>query len=134
MEFGVIGIKNEVALADFLREKVGESVCLLSGKTTIDILPAVLEKATLLITNDSGPSHIARAIGIPTVTLAGPSQPAYFTIKGTAEISMIYHPVSCAPCLKDSCDKMDCWKEISVEEVFEATARMLTRVSHSRPR
>lgn len=128
IESGVIGIKNEVALADFLREKVGEGVCILSGKTTIEILPAVLEKATLLITNDSGPSHIARAIGIPTVILAGPSQPAYFTIKGKAEISVIYHPVSCAPCLKVSCDEMDCWKAISVEEVFEVTSKILKRI------
>lgn len=115
-------------LADFLRKNVGESVCILSGKTSLDILPAVMEKAVLLITNDSGPCHLARAIGIPTVILVGPSEPAYFQIKGRGESNVIYHPVSCAPCLKVSCNEMDCWKAISVEEVFEVTSGILNKL------
>lgn len=128
IEFGIVGTKDEIMLADYLRENVGESVCLLSGKTSLEMLPAVMEKAALLITNDSGPCHLARAIGVPTVILVGPSEPAYFTIKDGFKSTIVHHPVSCAPCLKVSCDKMDCWKEISVDEVFEETSRILRRI------
>lgn len=131
IEFGIIGTKEEIKLANFLKEEVGEKVFTLSGKIHLEIFPALLEKADILITNDSGPSHIARAIGIPVVILAGPSYPAYFTIKGDADSSVIYHPVSCAPCLKVSCNKMDCWKAISIEEVFEATSKILKRIIYA---
>lgn len=127
IEFGIIGTKDEVGMADFLQEGVGESVCILSGKTSLEILPAIIRKALLLITNDSGPAHLARAVGTPVVVLAGPSHPAFLRVKGSAETRLIYHPVSCTPCLKVSCDKMDCWKAISVEEVFEVTSKILKK-------
>lgn len=130
IEFGIIGTKEELELAEFLKEKGGEKVFVLSGKTPLEMLPAILEKAALLVTNDSGPSHIARAIGIPTVILVGPGEPAYFKVKGRAESVVIYHPVPCAPCLKDLCDEMDCWKAISVEEVFDETSKILKRMTY----
>jgi len=127
VEFGVIGTAGESVLADFLKVAVGEKVFILSGKTPLELLPAVMEKASLVITNDSGPAHIARAVGTPVVILAGPSAPAFFTIQGRNESLVIYHPVSCAPCLKVSCDTMDCWQAISVQEVLEITSKILER-------
>jgi ADP-heptose:LPS heptosyltransferase len=124
-EFGVIGTKGERELAYFIKEKCGERVFILSGKTTLEILPAVMEKACLVITNDSGPAHVARAVGAPIVILAGPSAPGYLTIKGRGKSVLVQHFVSCAPCLKVSCDTMDCWKEISVREVVNVTSRLL---------
>jgi ADP-heptose:LPS heptosyltransferase len=128
IEFGVIGTQGERALAQFIKQKVVERVFILSGKTPLELLPAVIEKASLVVTNDSGPAHIARAVGIPAVILAGPSAPAFFTIQGKNETRVIYHPVSCAPCLKVSCNKMDCWKTISVQEVVEVTSQFLERI------
>ncbi|OGP82008.1 MAG: hypothetical protein A2Z08_09220 [Deltaproteobacteria bacterium RBG_16_54_11] len=126
-EFGIIGTQAEGELAHFLKEAVGDRVFILSGKTPLEILPAVMEKACLAITNDSGPAHIARAVGTPVVILAGPSAPAFFTIQGRKESHVIYHPVSCAPCLKVSCDTMSCWQAISVQEVVEVVSKMLER-------
>jgi ADP-heptose:LPS heptosyltransferase len=123
----IIGTKGEVHLAEYLRDSIGDSVCILSGKPSVELLPAILETADLLITNDSGPSHIARAIGIPVVILAGPSQPAFFSIKGNNETVVIYHPVPCSPCLKEKCDDMRCWYSITVEEVTEKISSVLER-------
>jgi len=128
IEFGVIGTQGERGLAHFIKGNVGDRVFILSGKTLLGVLPAVLEKASLVLTNDSGPAHIARAVGTPVVILAGPSAPAFFTIQGKNETRVIYHPVSCAPCLKVSCNKMDCWKAISVQEVVEVTSQLLERI------
>jgi heptosyltransferase-2 len=127
VEFGVIGTPGESQLAQFLKEAVGDRVFILSGKTPLELLPAVMERACLVLTNDSGPAHLARAVGTPVVILAGPSAPAFFTIQGRNESRVIYHPVSCAPCLKVSCDTMSCWQAISVQEVLEVTSKILKR-------
>lgn len=132
VEFGVIGSENERSLGEFIKEKVGNRAFILSGKTSLDVLPAVIEKATLLLTNDSGPGHLAKAIGTPVVILVGPSHPAYLGTKDRAVV--IHHPISCSPCLRFSCDKMACWEEISVDEVVEAIKGLLQRVLDERDR
>jgi len=127
IEFGIIGTQGEAELARFIKGSCGERVFILSGKPPLEILPAVIEKASLLITNDSGPAHIARAVSTPAVILAGPSAPAFFSIRGRNETRVIYHPVSCAPCLKVSCTSLACWKAITVHEVVAAAAKILGR-------
>jgi heptosyltransferase-2 len=127
IEFGVIGTQDERELAQFIKKNVGERVFILSGKTPLELLPAICEKASLVLTNDSGPAHIARAVGTPAVILAGPSEPAYLTVQGRKESVVIQHLVSCAPCVKYSCDKQDCWKAISVQEVVEVISQFLER-------
>lgn len=126
-EFGVIGTQGERKLAQFIKQHVGDRVFILSGKTPLELLPAVLKKASLVLTNDSGPAHLARAVGIPAVILAGPSEPAYLTVRGKNESIVIQHLVSCAPCVNYSCDKQDCWKAISVQEVVETVSQILKR-------
>jgi ADP-heptose:LPS heptosyltransferase len=127
IEFGIIGTKGEEELAHFIKNRCGERVFVLSGKTPLEVLPSVMVRSCLVITNDSGPAHIARAVGTPVVILAGPSAPAFFSIEGRNDSLIIYHPVSCAPCLKVSCDRMDCWQSISVQEVVEAASKVLKR-------
>jgi ADP-heptose:LPS heptosyltransferase len=127
IEFGVIGTQGELELAQFIKQNVGDRVFILSGKTPLELLPAVLEQASLVLTNDSGPAHIARAVGTPAVILAGPSEPAYLNIQGRKKSVVIQHLVSCAPCVKYSCDKQDCWKAISVQEVVEVISQFLER-------
>jgi lipopolysaccharide heptosyltransferase II len=127
VEFGIIGTQGERELAHFIKENAGEKVFILSGKTPLELLPAILEKASLVLTNDSGPAHIARAVGTPVVILAGPSEPAYMTIHGRNESLVIQHPVPCTPCLKYSCDRQDCWKAITVDEVVEALSHILRK-------
>lgn len=128
VEFGIIGTQGESELARFIKGSCGERVFILTGKTTIELLPAVMERACLVITNDSGPAHVARAVGVPVAILAGPSAPGYLTIKGRGKSVLVQHPVSCSPCLKVSCRTMDCWKVLSVDEVFAVTSKMLRKV------
>jgi len=131
IEFGVIGKQGERELAQFIKKNVGNRVFILSGKTPLELLPAILEKASLVLTNDSGPAHIARAVGTPAVILAGPSEPAYLTVRGKKESVVVQHLVSCAPCVKYSCDRQDCWKVISVQEVVEVTSQLLERIKNA---
>ena len=125
VEFGIIGTQRERELAFVIKEAVAKNLFILSGKIPLEVLPAVLEQASLVITNDSGPAHIARAVNTPVVILAGPGFPAFFPKQGKKVTCVIYHPVYCAPCLKVSCDRMDCCRAISVAEVVDAASQLL---------
>lgn len=94
-----------------------------AGKTSIDGLIDLIHKATLVITNDTGPMHIAFACKTPTVCLFGPCSPDQY---GVSEYTtVIYKNVVCSPCVHDfnvsPCNGDNvCMKLITVDEVFEA--------------
>jgi ADP-heptose:LPS heptosyltransferase len=82
---------------------------------------AVLARCNLLICNDSGPMHIAAALGVPTVGVFGPTEPAWFG-PVSEQSKIVMHPSFwCRPCA-DRCifDQPYCLRTISVEQVLEA--------------
>ncbi len=95
----------------------------LVGKTTILQLGALLERFKVYLTCDSGPMHVAAAVGTPTVSLFGPTDPTRHCPYGTGH-TVIEKPVSCRPCYKQMCHRQDalhlCMKEIGTAEVVRA--------------
>ncbi len=75
----------------------------LAGRTTIGQLAAVLEGADLVITNDSGPMHLAAAVGTPTVAVFGSTSPTWTRPYGDGH-RVLTHPVPCAPCFRRDCE------------------------------
>jgi len=136
------------AVADLLHEKVGAEIVLvgaaeeldislevgrhmrarpvvLTGKTDLAQTAAVLKAADLLVTNDTGPAHVAAAVGCPVVVIFGPTNPVttrpYST---TAEV--VRRPPDCAPCMLRDCPiDHRCMTAITPEEVFGHAARAL---------
>ena len=100
----------------------------LVGKTSILQLGALLEKCEVCLTCDSGPMHIAAAVGTPTVALFGPTDPIRHRPYGRGH-TVIDKPVSCRPCYKRTCHRQDlphlCMKEIRTDEVVEAVEMKL---------
>lgn len=85
-----------------------ENVLNLSGKTTIESLMAYFAKLHFLLTNDSGPMHIASAFEIPTLALFGPTnakETCPFNAKNSHIISLetLGKPLACAPCMQRTC-------------------------------
>lgn len=85
-----------------------ENVLNLSGKTTIESLMAYFTKLHFLLTNDSGPMHIASALEIPTLALFGPTnakETCPFNAKNSRILSLetLGQPLACAPCMQRSC-------------------------------
>lgn len=85
-----------------------ENVLNLSGKTTIESLMAYFVQLDFLLTNDSGPMHIASAFGIPTLALFGPTnaqETCPFNAKNAYILSLetLGQPLQCAPCMKRTC-------------------------------
>lgn len=72
----ITGSGDEVALGEVVAQRMRNRAHILSGRTSLGGLAALLSKATLLITNDTGPSHLAAALSVPSVVLFGPTDPA----------------------------------------------------------
>ncbi len=89
-------------------------------------LKALFSVADLVISNDTGPRHIAIALGRKVVTLFGPNDPIWTDTNYENEIQIIGN-VHCAPCGKPKCNKSEhlCMESISVEMVCEAAKELL---------
>ena len=95
----------------------------LSGETSLKTLAALYEKADLVISTDTGPMHIAAAVGTPVVALFGPTAPWRTGPFGDAH-QIIRTGIVCSPCFKRQCPTLDCMKQIRVEDVLEGVQRL----------
>jgi lipopolysaccharide heptosyltransferase I len=90
----------------------------LVGKTDLKGLIEVIRGARFLVSNDSGPMHIAAALGVPVFAIFGPTDPKRTGPYGKGH-TIIREDIPCAPCFKKNCDEMNCMKSLSVEKVYE---------------
>ncbi len=122
----VTGSKTEQNLSHEL--PISNKIVNLVGKTDILQLGALLEKCELCISGDSGPMHIAAAVGTPTIALFGPTDPLRHRPYGVNH-TIIEKPISCRPCYKTYCHRKDapnvCMNEITVQEVVDEITRKL---------
>lgn len=99
------------------------------GKTTVSQLASLLRRCCLFISNDSGPVHIATAVGVPVVAVFGRKQPGLSPRRWgpTGEHDVILHKdVGCDECLAHNCEKgFACLQAVSTEEVVSAARKLL---------
>ncbi len=97
----------------------------LSGKTNLRQLMALIKLCAFFITNDSGPMHMASALGIPLVALFGSTNDVRTSPYNGGTV--IHKHVSCSPCYLRKCPytHFRCMKEISVDEVYSHIARAI---------
>ena len=114
------GSEAERALVDELTQT--DSTVNLVGKTDIVQLGALLERAEVCLTCDSGPMHIAAAVGTPTIALFGPTDPIRHRPFGKGH-TVIEKPIACRPCYQRTCQRKDtqflCMQEINASEVVK---------------
>jgi 3-deoxy-D-manno-octulosonic-acid transferase/heptosyltransferase-1 len=98
----------------------------LSGRTSLTMLAALYRRAALLVTTDTGPMHLAAAVGTPVVALFGPTAPWRTGPFGRGH-QVIRTAPDCSPCFKRRCDhhQCRCMRDISVAMVFDQVAGML---------
>ncbi len=110
--------------------RAGVSCLNLAGELPLLELAALIRRLNLFLTVDSGPAHMAAALGTPLVTLWGPgifeqTRP----IAGSGPVTILRHKVHCAPCygtpLMRTCQDNLCMKQIGVDETFEAAEKIL---------
>ncbi len=98
----------------------------LAGRTTLKQLAYLYQRCTVVISTDTGPMHIAAAMGSPiVVALFGPTSPMRTGPYGGGQ-KVVRAGVECSPCFKKRCDDMRCMRGITVEMVYEAVKETLT--------
>jgi heptosyltransferase-2 len=128
----LIGSKDEEAVTQEVRQRMRHKPIVLTGKTTLEQITAVLAVTDLLITNDTGPAHIAAALHRPTLVIFGPTNP--LTTRPFSPLAeILHHPPDCAPCMLRDCPiDHRCMTAITVSEVFERATTILKRISFAR--
>ena len=121
-EVVLIGAPDELEVSAEVAAQAKIKPLLLTGKTTLAELVRVLSVCDLLVSNDTGPAHIAAALNTKTIVIFGPTNPLTTHPIG-AEI--IRKQVECSPCMLRDCPiDHRCLTRISAREVFEK-ARVL---------
>jgi ADP-heptose:LPS heptosyltransferase len=100
----------------------------LIGQTSLPVLAGVLENCRLLVTNDSGPMHLAAAMRTPVVAIFGPGYPGRFGPVGEGHI-VLHHQVECSPCNDFHCRRMLCLDSISTDDVLAAASQLLQKTT-----
>ena len=122
------GSTAETPLGEALAEIAKVETINLIGKTTLMQLGALIESCDLYLTCDSGPMHIAAAVGTPTIALFGPTSPIRHGPYGENH-EIIEKPVECRPCYKRKCPRKDlphlCMTEIDPHEVITQVLKMV---------
>jgi heptosyltransferase I len=99
----------------------------LGGETSLLDLASIYKKAQLVITTDSGPMHLAVAIGTPVIALFGPTDPQKTGPYGIGH-TVISATLPCSPCLLKNCATKKCMRNISPEQVMAVIEEKLKGV------
>lgn len=123
----ITGSKEEWPMCEQVRTRMQRVALNLAGLTGLGTLAALMERLDLFLSNDSGPAHVAAAIGTPSITIFGAAN-----IEDWAAIDITRHralsvPVPCRPCYLSECPiGYRCLNSISVEQVIAEAGKLLT--------
>ena len=129
----VLGSKSERDLGEKISAAVPDFCLNLAGETSLDEMIEWIRQSRLVITNDTGPMHVAAAVGRPIISIFGPTEPANTGPYGQLQNVMQTRKLPCVPCFKGTCaywDKLACLHAITPAAVFEK-AREALSPSHS---
>jgi len=120
------GSEGDKAAIEDIRSGMKTRALNLAAKTTLKELAYLYQKCAAVICTDTGPMHVAAAMGSPVVVaLFGPTSPLRTGPYG-AKHRVIRAGLECSPCFRKRCDDMSCMKKITVEMVFEAVREVLS--------
>ncbi len=97
------------------------------GKTDLTELMSLIKQLDVIVSGDTAALHLASAVQTKVVALFGPTDPARHMPPGDGHISIVKR-IACQPCYKGECKnpvKLECLREIEVDEVLEAVVRQL---------
>lgn len=95
----LVGSSEERPLCETIGARSGRALPDLAGKSDLSVLAALLARASVLLTNDSGPGHIASAVRTPVVSIFGPTAPEFgYTAFGGANRVVQRDGLPCRPC------------------------------------
>ena len=127
LKFLLAGTRDETEDAGvILAKSEGLPVASICGKTSVGELLETIRLSSLMICNDSGPMHIAAALGVPVVAMFGPTDPA-LTGPYCEKKSVFVPEIACNRCFLRYCKDSRCHASIDPEAVAEASCNLLNR-------
>ena len=127
----IFGAKGEERLGQEIASHLSFRSLVLSGATTIRELMAAVKRCAVLLTNDTGPMHIAAAFQVPVVAIFGSTDWRTTSPFGSAH-AIVRQPVDCAPCLLRECPiDHRCMTRVTVDQVHEAATKQIAGLSGS---
>ena len=128
----ISGTPGEAAVVGEVVRACGFKPVILAGQTTIPQMGALLKRADLLLSSDSGPAHMAAALGTPQVTIFGPTDPAVYA-PFSAKALVLRRDLPCSPCYDARATAecrfghVNCMRELTPDEVYGACVRLLQK-------
>lgn len=124
----IVGGSEETPTAWAIADVMKNKPIILTGRTTLRQVAAVIEKCSIFISNDGGPMHIAAAVRTPVIGIFGPTDWTCHAPYGE-KCSVVKSDLPCSPCHKPhgsgvKCQSLDCLNSISVDMVIEAVRRL----------
>ncbi len=128
LQWEFYGAPGEAALGEQLSALVGPEVPHqnLVGKTRLRQLIDHLRQCHLLVTNDTGTMHLAAALGVPTVSLFGSTEPVLTGPLGPQH-TVLRHQLPCSPCFQRTCPlgTYECMTRLTPEQTTQAVLRAI---------
>ncbi len=119
-EIAVVGSAKEKEIAESVSSLMEKKPAVVAGETTLAELLGLISLASLFVSNDTGPMHMANALGVPVVAIFGPTDPAV-TGPFQKPSACLKKEVSCWPCSYRDCPyDHRCLVGIDPQEVFQA--------------
>ena len=129
VHFAVFGSADERQFGEIISVAAPERILNLCGRTSLQEMIEWLRQCELMITNDTGPMHVAAALGVPLIALFGPTDPHSTGPYGQLE-NVIRTGLPCSPCFNSTClwaTPLECLVAISPEKVFEFAEKKLRK-------
>ncbi len=130
IQVAVIAGPDDIREASELKKNLKSDIIDLSGKTSVRELAALFRKCSLFISNDSGPVHIASAVGTTSVVIFGRKQPGLGPKRwgptGKSDV-ILRKDAGCVVCLAHNCKNgFKCLRAISADDAFDAVNRIIS--------
>lgn len=129
----ITGGPGEIDIACQVAARMRHEPLLLAGETSLGGLAAVIAELDLFISNDTGPSHIATALDVPSIAIFGPADVQRWAASESDRRRVIRNPVPCSPCVHDICPiDHRCLTGITPEQVRHSAEELLVRETRRR--
>jgi heptosyltransferase-2 len=121
----ILGAAGDKPVADEVAGLMRTHAAVIAGETSIAELKAVLACASLVISNDTGTSHVSAALGVPTIVVFGPTEHVS-TRPLSLRAAVVRHDVECSPCMLRECPiDHRCMTRVEVDDVYVAAQTLL---------
>ena len=126
----VLGGPGEEPIADGVAARMPSCYANFCGRTSLRQLAALLQTCDLLLTNDSGPMHLAAAVGTPTVSIFTCTSPVRAAPTGPMHC-VAQTSVTCKASYRKTCEQMVCMQELTADKVLPTLQRSLAQIAPS---